>query len=356
MSNSNTTAQLLLFCGIFSSVWAASPCTAQSVPSFWQRETLTGDWGALRTRLEETGLTVEGVYTGETFSNIGGIRQKTVYLDNAALRLSLDGNVLLGWPGMRLFVHGLGNQGGDPSRYIGDAQIVSNIEAFDTWRLYEAWVEQQLFEEKLSLLAGLYDLSSEFDFIRTAQLFLHSSFGTGPEFSLSGKSGPSIFPTTALGFRVRVQPAPHIYVQTAIMDGVPGDPQDPEGTQIILDSDDGLLVATEMAYLVGGEETSPVPYGKYALGGWAYSTAFDDALSTAGPGQPRASQGHVWPVWLRPSRPFGVNTRTRPRGWRYSSVSVSPTRGSTVLACIRAWGWCIRACSRTVLRTGSAWG
>ena len=53
---------------------------------------------------------------------------------------------------------GLGNQGGDPSRHIGDAQIVSNIETFDTWRLYEAWVEQQLFEEKLSLLAGLYDL------------------------------------------------------------------------------------------------------------------------------------------------------------------------------------------------------
>lgn len=286
MSSLSATARLLLFCGVFSCALTVPPCTAQSVPSFWQRETLTGDWETLRTRLEERGVTLEGVYTGETFSNIGGIRQKTVYLDNVALTLTLDGKVLLGWPGMRLFVHGLGNQGGDPSRHIGDVQIVSNIETFDTWRLYEAWVEQQLFEEKLSLLAGLYDLNSEFDYIQTAQLFLNSSFGIGPEFSLSGENGPSVFPTTSLGFRVRVQPSPQIYVQTTILDGVPGDPHDPKRTQIILDDDDGILVATEMAYLVGVEDTSPFPYGKYAMGGWAYTADFDDAISTDRAGQP----------------------------------------------------------------------
>ena len=286
MSSLSATARLLLFFGVFSCVLTVPPCTAHSVTSFWQRETLTGDWETLRTRLEERGVSFEGVYTGETFSNIGGIRRKTVYLDNVALTLTLDGKVLLGWPGVRLFIHGLGNQGGDPSRHIGDVQIVSNIETFDTWRLYEAWVEQQLFEKRLSLLAGLYDLNSEFDYIQTAQLFLNSSFGIGPEFSLSGENGPSVFPTTSLGFRVRLQPSPQIYFQTAILDGIPGDPHDPKGTQIILDDDDGILVATEMAYLVGVEETSPFPYGKYALGGWTYTTDFNDAVSTDRAGQP----------------------------------------------------------------------
>ena len=43
----------------------------------------------------------------------------------------------------RVFFYGLGNHGGRPSENVGDLQIVSNIEAPDTWKLYEAWFEQE---------------------------------------------------------------------------------------------------------------------------------------------------------------------------------------------------------------------
>ena len=72
-------------------------------------------------------------------------------------------------------------------------------------KLYEAWFEQTLFDDRLSFKAGLYDLNTEFDVVETAGLFINSSHGIGPDFSQSGVNGPSIFPTTSLGIRVKAQ-------------------------------------------------------------------------------------------------------------------------------------------------------
>jgi len=247
----------------------------------WQHETLSGELGGYRSRLADRGVTLDLIYTGEMVSILsGGVRRKTVYLDSVDLTLTLDVERLLGWPGARVFVYGLGNRGGNPSRHVGDAQGVSGIEAFDTWKLYEAWFEQQLFDARLSLLVGLYNLEAEFDYAETGQLFLHSSFGTGPDFSLSGQNGPSVFPTTSLGVRLRLQPDPTWYWQTAVLDGVAGDPDDPGGTQVVFGAHDGVLVASELAYLIDVHAAAG-GYGKYALGAWVYSDGPDDG-GTAG--------------------------------------------------------------------------
>ena len=241
----------------------------------WQQDTLSGELGGYRSRLADRGVTLGLIYTGEMVSTLsGGIRRKTVYLDNMDLTLTLDIERMLGWPGARVFVYGLGNRGGNPSSHVGDAQGVSNIEAFDTWKLFEAWFEQQLCDARLSLLLGLYDLNAEFDYAETGQLFLHSSFGIGPDFSLSGQNGPSVFPTTSLGLRLRVQPDPTWYWQTAVLDGVAGDPDDPGGTQVVFGAHDGVLVASELAYLLDVHAAAG-RYGKYALGAWVYSDGLD---------------------------------------------------------------------------------
>jgi signal transduction histidine kinase len=53
--------------------------------------------------------------------------------------------------------------------------------------LEEGWIEQNLFGNQFSLLVGRYDLNSEFYRLHSAGLFLHSSFGIGPEFAQSGE-------------------------------------------------------------------------------------------------------------------------------------------------------------------------
>lgn len=246
-----------------------------------------------RSRLEEKGVSFEMIYTGEVISNTsGGLAQKTEYLENGDIALSIDAEKLMGWSGASFSFYTLGDRGGSISEKVGDAQGVSNIESDDTWKLYEAWYQQNLWGDRLSFLVGLYDLNSEFDAIEYAGLFLNSSFGIGPDYSQSGQNGPSIFPTTSLSFRTRFQPSDAFYFQAAVLDGVPGDPDDPSGTHIKFGPDDGVLVATEVAFLTGTGEGSTARYGKFALGTWHYTAKFDDIMDLDASGDPMRRSGN----------------------------------------------------------------
>ncbi|PYQ29750.1 MAG: hypothetical protein DMF57_16110, partial [Acidobacteria bacterium] len=167
------------------------------------------------------------VYDGAAFGDLsGGERRGTTYLGTLRFQLTLDGSRLAGVSGMTLFVEGLNIHGGHPSRFAGDAQGVSNLEGPARWMLNEGWIQQNLFDNQLSILIGRYDLNTEFYRLQSAGLFLNSSFGIGPEFSQSGRDGPSIFPDTSVGTRIAWKPARGVVLRTAILDGVPVDRAD----------------------------------------------------------------------------------------------------------------------------------
>jgi porin len=185
---------------------------------------------------------------------------------------------------------------------------VNNIEAPSTSKLYEAWIEQDLWDARAAVLVGLYDMNSEFDVTPAASLFLHSSHGVGGELGNSGRNGPSIFPTTSLATRFQLRPSESIYVRAMVADGVPGDLRDPSGTQVVLDEVDGLLLAAEAGFwnrpaqtVHGrahrqGDALSPVApregfTGKYALGVWKYSGEFEDFSRVDGAGKPLRIRG-----------------------------------------------------------------
>ena len=105
-----------------------------------------------------------------------------------------------------------------------------------------------MFQDRLSILAGLYDLNSEFDVIENAGLFLNSSHGIGADFAQSGENGPSIFPSTSLTARLKIQPFKHFYIQAAALDGIPGNPDVDHGTHVHLGDGDGTLLTLETAW------------------------------------------------------------------------------------------------------------
>ncbi|MEJ2635500.1 MAG: carbohydrate porin [Calditrichia bacterium] len=178
---------------------------------FWnslaRRNTLTGDWWGIRSALARQGLEFSAFYTGQVFADVsGGLRRGSVYLDDIDIMLEVDTDKLLNWKGGEIFLYFMGLNGKSPEKYIGDVQVVSNIAAYSTWKLYEFYVQQKFFHQKLSLLTGLYDLNSEFDVLRSALVYINASHGIDPTFSQSGRNGPSIFPYTTLGIRARLQP------------------------------------------------------------------------------------------------------------------------------------------------------
>ncbi len=223
---------------------------------------------------ESDALSVNAVYTADLLSNLdGGIETGTRYLDNLDLQLEIDGEKALRWSNATLFVHALYNNGTRFSEtLVGDAHIVSNIEAgVSAIRLYEAWIDQRFWHDRLSVRTGLYDLNSEFDAVETAALFINSAHGIGTEFGQTGVNGPSIFPVTSIAFRASVQLSDAWTLRAVLLDGIPGDPNHPKRTAVKLGNGDGALIVGEVDYhsdrwrIIGGH--------------WRYTSRFDDIVT-----------------------------------------------------------------------------
>lgn len=269
--------------------------------------------GRYREWLERWGLELELVYMGDYLVNTrGGIDQDDSFLGNLDMTLTWQTEPMLGRDLGTFFFYGLYDHGDRPSDDVGDLQIVDNIEAPDAARLYEAWWQKTFFDDRASLLLGLYDLNSEFYVVESALVFLHSSFGIGAALGNSGRNGPSIFPEASLAARLKVVLGHGWELQAAVLDGVPGDPDRSPGTRIRFGEDDGVLAIAEVAHAwrpiheAAGESVSRAPRRRaigraieahpYALrvaaGSWVYSARRDHLSQTVVDGSPERERGH----------------------------------------------------------------
>ena len=232
----------------------------------------------LTAHADADGVSFHAVYTGEPISNLsGGLQTGGTYLDNLDLQISAERGSIFGIPGLSGLIYGLYNNSKEfSSEYVGDLHVVSNIDAPRAWRLFEAWLDWATADERFSVRAGLYDLNSEFDVSETGGLFLNSAHGMGTDYAQSGLNGPSSFPVSSLALRVQTAIGEGGYAQFAVMDGVPGDPDDPESNEIDLSGDDGALIAAEFGWS-GGD------WRKLAVGGWLYTGDFSSLVDPEGP-------------------------------------------------------------------------
>jgi porin len=214
----------------------------------------------------EDGLRFEVAYTADLLA--GGNRSRPDYVDNLDLSLDAQNH------DTKLHLHALYNNGRDFSgSHFARDYVASNIETgVKALRLYEAWVEHTLAEGRISILAGLYDLNSEFDALEASSLFINPAHGIGTDFSQSGANGPSIFPVTSFAARVQLRLPKKLTIRTAILDGVPGDPTAPKRTAIKFRKGDGALVVTEA--------DKQLSRWRLIAGYWRYTARFEDVLAS----------------------------------------------------------------------------
>ena len=195
-------------------------------------------------------------------------------IGNLGLRVNADAGALLGWDDTTLHAELLWNHGGKPNRRIGTTQGISNLEvAQSAARVYASWIEHEYKGSGTRVLFGLYDLNSEFYSTDASGLLIHPSFGIGIDFSQSGRNGPSIFPNLGLGLRVQQPLGGNFYLQGAVIDGVPGDPQSPGRTVVRLSRNDGALLVAELGWQDrDGDGQKP---GRRGFGVWHYTQPSD---------------------------------------------------------------------------------
>ncbi len=201
----------------------------------------------------EKWLELDAVYSALPWVNVyGGEKTRFVYIDNADLTAKIDFDQIFNLrDDLSVFVYALGNHGDQATNLMGDFQVASNIEAPKAWRLFEFWVQRNVLNDRISFLAGLYDLNSEFDVLQPGVLFINSSFGIGAEYAQSGISGPSIFPISSLGIRLSSFVGNRTSFKLAILDAVPGTPNDLTSNQVSLSKRQGALIAGELTIYTG---------------------------------------------------------------------------------------------------------
>ncbi|MCF6339330.1 MAG: carbohydrate porin [Sulfurimonas sp.] len=215
------------------------------------------------------GITTEVILTTDLLKNIdGGIKKGSTILGNLDLTMEINSEKIGLWDNGVFFIYLLGNFNtkGGMTEYAGDFQTSSNIEAVETFRIYEFWYEH-IFNDKISLLIGLHDYNSEFNVLRYGGLFINSSFGIEPDIS---QVEPSIFPVASLAARLAYRLSEDSYILAAVYDGKSGDPDNEKKAAIKLDSGDGIFASVEFGLINGKAHTDN--YYKLAFGAW-YSTA-----------------------------------------------------------------------------------
>ena len=279
---------------------------AAAPPVDWrEQDQLTGDWGGLRTRLEERGIEPWAEYTSGFWANLdGGSDTGVRYEGFAAWGIDTDLGALANSAALAdtsFHIDWISYHGGQPSEDLVGAFVinfVSGLEAEDSVRFYEMYLAQDFFDGALRIEAGQLVADEDFFVSRVAENFLNASFG-----NFIGV-GP-VYPLAAPGVYVRVGPAEGWTFRAGAYTADAGDDESSNfGFDWKISSDAGAAFYGEIelkrsplglpgAYTVGAfGSTNDFPdfeSGRTADGAYALHAMIDQALLLDADGEPRLS-------------------------------------------------------------------
>lgn len=259
---------------------------------------------------QEPAVFYEFSYTGDLVSNLhGGIRTGTGYLGLAGIRTELNTERARLWKGGLFSIHLIQTHGSMPStEFIGDLQVVSNIEAGNHTCFQELYYRQTLgfFE----ITAGLQDLNAAFAVTEMASVFVNSSFGITPTFT--GNLPAPVFPLTTPGLTFRMGLGSQADWRLAVFDGCPtAFEHNRFNLAWKLNREDGALFVSEWQFK--GRETnnhSSVRMGMYARRHLAEKIPeYPSAVAQTCYGAYAMAEGMVWQS-TRTGRHAGVFLQT----------------------------------------------
>src|ERR1700719_1755111 len=127
---------------------SAGPSWPQSAPSeLTSSQQNTGEQATSDGTAPEAGYKFALQEQSEVWANLlGGGHRGTSYNGLTTASLDVDLDKSLGWKKARFFVSAFDIHGHGPTRsLVGNNQIISNIEATPSLKLYDLWLEQRLF-------------------------------------------------------------------------------------------------------------------------------------------------------------------------------------------------------------------
>ena len=290
----------------FAQAPTTTPTPSETPPSvntgFWERPTLLGDLGGLRTRLSAAGITVSLVEQSDIHGNTtGGFKQGATYNGLTTLTVQLNTERAGLWAGGLFNVSGLQIHGRNLSQYyLGSLQTSSGIEAAPSTRLWEIWYQHSFLDGAFDVKLGQQSIDQEFMTSANGAIFVNTMMGWPLLPSVDLYAGGPAYPLSSLGVRFRGTPAENITLLAGVFqDNPPGGPfaNDSQlrgstrwGGNFNLRT--GALFIAEAQYALnqplspGAPADAPKPTGlpsSFKLGAWYDTADFpDQRLDTTG--------------------------------------------------------------------------
>ena len=219
-----------------------------------------------------------GVLTGEFVANLGGgIRTGSVWegLFDFGIDITLSGP--MSESVAMIHLGALAISGNPPAEnLVGSFNAASNIAAFDTLRLFQAWWQKEWREGALAIRIGQLTLDDHFMVSERAALFVNSVFGPLP--TESGNLDAPIFPMGAPGIWGSIGKAERSQFRFGIYSGDAGEEAiNDHGLEFGLGGSRGYAVFLEAGF---EREIGGMP-GRYKIGGFYHTGDFEDFDSGA---------------------------------------------------------------------------
>lgn len=201
----------LLMAGLLSAAGAAQAYDLQTSPY------LLGDWGGLRTRLAESGVTLNLGYTGEAAHNFSGGQDKlTRYTDQWVIGATMDLDKLLGWHGgtfqMTITDRNGRNLGADAG--IGNNMLIQEVYGRgQTWHMTQFWLNQAFLDNRVQWKIGRLTVGE--DFASFSCDFQNLTFCGSQPGNLVGSYWVN-WPTSQWATRLKVNTSEQTYVQAGV--------------------------------------------------------------------------------------------------------------------------------------------
>jgi porin len=211
-------------------------------------------------------------YTGEAWQNSGGLQNGNDYMANYFATLSVNTDKAFGWTGGRFVVSGFYNSG--PSlneNFVGAFQDPSaiDVDGRSLLRLYQVYYDQKFGNTDIRF--GVMDLETEFGVTRPMDIFFNGAFAWTSTLDVSGTqglNGPSTYPNTAFGVRVRQVINDQWSVQGAVVNGMADELASPQSNSVNFSSSSGALAIAEVDF-------TPIARTKIMAGYWMYTGLMD---------------------------------------------------------------------------------
>ena len=279
---------------------------------------LLGDWGGLRSKLEESGITPRWFLITDVAGNpSGGRDQGATQASSTELSLFFDLNRIASVKDGSLFVS-LSQRWGSrlSTEYVGNVFPEQQIYGFETFRVIDVSYQQKLLNGRVELRLGRFAATDDFLDSPYNYGFMSNAFCGSPFGILLDAPGVMAYTGTwaALG---KVRPTRRSHVMAAIYNGDPA-MRENKNHGVDFSFNGPVFAMGEVGYQFNGLPGDSSRLGNYKLGGWYDHSTLTNFESGV---RKRGSWGY-YGLFDQVLIPFGTRSSNRGLGV-FGSVTVA---------------------------------